>query len=357
MSRRSATAAAAATDEAPDLLSRTPIETSISEGNLAENPIFVLNASDAKPLRAGIDEKTGNKIRYPDKNDYKRTIELGTTEVNGRTCVKTLDIAAHQEFGYPTMFAYRLLLIVIDEAQRQGLQSPVVYINRHQLARRLGYKTLGKSLYEDIDNAFRALRSVQLEFRNAWYDKEGKGRVGQLKCTGLISEFTWDEEKQLEIPLPGEDADGVAKRNWVQLSSPLYKSLKDKYFSGIDLEYLNSLGSPLAQRLYAYLTKKNHERSEYSEGLKSLGVKLNLKKKAPSAIRDSLEPALELLMSAVKLDKGKPGQAVKPRRFLKGYSIDPEKQMVTVRFFDPTGEQVRQSLADARTRQALFPGT
>lgn len=327
-----------------DDIARRPAESAISEGNLAENPIFVLSNKDAKPpIGLGADGK-------PDLSEYTRSIFVGKSQLDGREIERSVTLKANPQFGFPTMFAYRLLIAIIDECRKTNFQSPLVYINRNELAQRLGNKKPGKSDYLDIQNALEAMRTLSLQFSDTWYDKK-KGQRGNILCEGLIAGFRFVDDRQATLPLPGFK--GIdPKRSYVKLSDVLFASLRENYFHGVDLDYMNALKSPLAQRLYAYLAKKDYRKQSYSEDIRLLASKLNLKKRSPSAIWDMLEPKksgrnagpLELLRRETRVDSdGK----VRPRRFLESWVADREKQMLTVYFYDEVRSQVASSLASA----------
>jgi hypothetical protein len=86
--------------------------------------------------------------------------------------------------------------------------------------------------------------------------------------------------------------------------------------------------SPLSVRLYSYLAKKDNARTIYSENLQGLAMKLNLKRKSPSAIYKCLAPALEQLAEATPT-----GQKNEARRFLESWTIPKDRAHLTVKFF------------------------
>ena len=85
------------------VLVRRPSESAGSEGNLAELPIWVLHSKEARP-----------KLN----SDYSKTIDLGTVlNEDGRALERTITITAAPKYGFPTMFAYRVLLAILQEGR------------------------------------------------------------------------------------------------------------------------------------------------------------------------------------------------------------------------------------------------
>jgi hypothetical protein len=89
------------------LIARRPAEAEICEGNLAENPISVLTNKEARPR---------------DKAKYGKAIQLTPMKIKGLTVERTVKLNASTEYGFPTMFAYRVLVAIIQGAHRSGLR-------------------------------------------------------------------------------------------------------------------------------------------------------------------------------------------------------------------------------------------
>lgn len=298
---------------------RRPVESAISEGNLVENPIFVLTNKEARPLG-----KNGEV--HP--ADYTRTLMITTSESSGHTVEKSIVISAHQKYGFPTMFAYRILIALFDEAKKKNFSDPVIHISRNELAKRIGYDIPGSKVYADISNALNALRTLNIEYRNTWYEKGSGRHPGKESCAGLISEYNFEDERLAEKPAPGSP---IQIGSWIRISDLIFNSLRAGYYNGVDLQYMNAVKkSPLAVRLYAYLAKKD-VRGVYTENLKGLAAKLNLKRKAPSAIYKDLAPALDLLASAMPV-----GKLDEQRKFIDTWKIPPDRSHLSVAFYRPS---------------------
>jgi len=318
--RRPRSAAVAAGGLSPLHSARRPVEAEISEGNLVENPLFVLSNKDARPK---------------DKADYVKVIPLGTIIAGNRAIERAIKLHASTEYGYPTTFAYRILLAIIELARRHGFQSPTVRTSRHQLARMLGYSAPGKLVYADIENACNALASVYIQFRGTWYDRATKASWQNRDGVHLLERVQFRDERQPALPgLEGTESGTIT------LGQALYASLRAGYFNGVDLKYLNALkGSALAQMLYAYLTKKDQGTRVLTRSLQELGLRFALRKRAPSALYDAFAGALDLLCTPLAASDGA------PRRFLESWSYDRDRGQITVVFFQGADAQPPAGLA------------
>jgi hypothetical protein len=315
-------------EPAEPILSSRPAESAISEGNLVENPLFVLTNKEARPL----DEN--GEIRLA---DYEKVVHIGLERVGTELAERRVVMNASPKYGFPTMFAYRLLLAVIQRAQQAGFGGPKVFIGRHEIATALGYSRPSSAVYADIENACFAMTAMTIEFGNTWYERREGHHRGRRGGAHLINEFDFQDERL------GGSAGG---RSHVTLGDLLFDSLRAGYFHGVDLRYMNALKSPLAQRLYAYLTKKDHQKLGYCEGIREIAAKLNLKKRKPSAILKALGPALDLLQREVPV-----AGSARPRRFIGDWRFD-ERLLLRVTFFREPAEQGQLVLAQLRSLAA-----
>ena len=255
------------------------IETSVVEGNIVEHPLFKLSNREAKPHH-GIG-KDGRLIQY--KEDYTCTYELGS----GARII----IEADMHHGYPTVFGMRVLLAILEHSRSLGFPSRRVPITRAEIARYLGMyegSRPGGYQFSYIVEAVRALQGIKIIFENTWYDTIKRMRTS-VAGEQIITGFNFDSK----------DCEG-----FVELGERFYESLKVGYRVGIDMDYINGLDSPTAQRLYVYLTKKDGEgRSSYTENMCSLAKKLPIANTKPNHILRTLEPALKLLEKPCKSGK------------------------------------------------------
>src|SRR5690606_23159682 len=119
---------------------RRVLEREVTEGNIAELPLFVLSNKEARPLIPTVDGKN-------DLSGYVREIVWGDAASKAE---RTIRIKANPHTGFPTMFAHLVLLALIDLALAQPNPGPRVLVTKHQLARRLGMRRPGKKDYQNI---------------------------------------------------------------------------------------------------------------------------------------------------------------------------------------------------------------
>jgi hypothetical protein len=295
-----------------------PRERTVVEGNIVEHPIWRLTNRQAKPLRNMIDEETGKVLvdkvtgkprQYPEPTDYTIEIDLGPVPEDARKR-RQLKVRASVHHGYPTVFAFRVLVVLIEKADSVGYVSQKVEITPTEIARGLGIDQPGGSRYDAIYAALNALEGVELCYVDTYYDISAKRVTPGRRTERLVKKSVFKatrEDPSPSLTLPGVEPAPVGKvvstpnidgtadpENYVELGDGLWASLTAGYRFGIDREYLNDLPTELSQRLYSYLAKKDRS-GRWEENLIGLGRRLGLSKLAPAHIREAVEPALVLL--------------------------------------------------------------
>ncbi len=334
---------------------RRPLESSIFEGNISELPLWALTEKHAIPRVKVRDEKTGVGRLVVNEKALIRVVTLPEkTLEDGSVAQPHVEITANALYGFPTMFAARVLAIVLERARQRPstfLESEVINISRYEIALRLGYKpsAIGRSTYESIERALDALMSTALHFRSSWYVKSSQKRANFVKATGLIAAYQfYDDRKERQAELPDLVPPDIS-RSYVRLSDVLLASLREGYYHGIDVDYLNSLSSPLAERLYLYLAKRDGDgRAVYKETLSLLATKVCIQATKPSKIWRDLELALKRLSTPLRLPTGT------TRQFLRSYRYDKESQTVEAHFFTKKHELALQAAGKQGT---LLPET
>jgi hypothetical protein len=255
-------------------------ETAVAEGNVLEHPIFKLSNKEARPHRGK--DKSGNYLRVEGDYTTQHVLSPGSRVV----------IEASIQHGYPTVFGMRVLLAIIEKSRSLGFPARRVPITMAEIARSLGEPEAGGRLYKLIKHAVATLNSLRLAFENAWYDTATKTTVMNTGAEHIITAYSLGGPKGG----PQQQLSFGYTEDFVELGERLFESLRAGYRIGVDLDYLNALRSSTAQRLYAYLTKKDGGgRAQYSENLISLAGKLPLGPRFPSQIRRIIEPALREL--------------------------------------------------------------
>jgi hypothetical protein len=142
----------------------------VVEGNIVEHPIWKLSNRQARPRRVMIDKETGKVLtdpkngrsrEYVDPEDYTQVIDLGP-DPSDRLRRRQLVIKADVHSGYPTVHAFRVLVVVVETAHALGYASQKVPITPTLIAKGLGVEEPGGTDYEAIYNSLDALENVQL---------------------------------------------------------------------------------------------------------------------------------------------------------------------------------------------------
>lgn len=198
-----------------------------SEVNFLVFPFFALS-------RKGLKNKT--------KTEYQEVIKRGDEKVE-----ITWRVTANAEFGYPGPLdreVHKAVEQIISETLQQHGQvdNPVALGSLYNLCKRMGVKR-GKAIYEQIRASLKRIRATSIESRGAFYSKASKRWVEDV--FGLYDRVIFEGS---ELPT-GE----VADTNYVFLSSWYLKSLNAFYVKPIDYQYLKSLRSKVASRLYEVL--------------------------------------------------------------------------------------------------------
>ena len=306
-------------------------EGSITEGNLAENPVFVLSNKDAFPK---------DKV-----NGYTKRISYPPEKVGDQWVDRYIEISASQEKGFPTTLAFRLLVALVSEFDQQSLAAKRagggetatrIKTSISRLERMLDLPKSGRSV-DTIKRALDSMHRTQISYRLTWYDKAKKGKA-TIGSSVLISGYQFPSKPQAGAASP--DVLG-----WVELGPELRESVNNRYVNGVDLHYLNTLGtSPIACKLYGYLSKKDGNRYEakvarafgrpgfdYSEETMGIALKLGMQVTRPSVVKTQLGRALKMLATPLRALHGDFHY-----KFLENWDLSGDPSKVFVKFAKQT---------------------
>jgi predicted nucleotidyltransferase len=181
-----------------------------------------------------------------------------------------------------------------------------------------------------------ALSDTVFEFRDTWYDRKVRSQHPGVRRIRLIVGSSFRPESRCQSDAATLLLSFAHQEQYVELGAELFESLKEQYRVLVDLDYINALPTDTARRLYSYLTKRDGKegdaRSEYSENLVSLAKKLPLAKTSPSAIRDTLEPALAVLSRPLEGSR---------KQFLTGFRFDGARAETKLTVFFGGGQSLR----------------
>lgn len=201
-----------------------------SEVNLLVFPFFAL---DRKSL------KTKTKTMYRDivtKGDQK--IEI------------LWQVTSNSEYGYPGLFdrkVHKAIEQIISEILRKNgrVKNPLPLGSLYNLFKKIDIDT-GGAQYKKIKEAFKRITTTSIESKGTFYSKRRKEWIEDI--FHLYERVVF---KGQELP-NGE----IADTNYLFLGSWYLQNLNSFYIKPIDYNYLQSLNSKIASRLYEILGVK-----------------------------------------------------------------------------------------------------
>ena len=297
-----------------------PTDRSLLAGaiNLIEAPIWRLDPRAVRP------EVSPGIIR---KSDYATEVTWRRNTKTGEVITYKVIIRAHQDYGYPTMLSCRIMLALVQEAGRRQYASRRLDVTMAHLCRWLEMPASGKA-YKLIADALLALEGADFEFHSSWFEMKKGSRVGSifpgLRTVKLVDKIALAPVSRHRSSAQEEDL-GLSA-SFIDLGEELFEHIKNGGAIPADLSYMNKLGTPVSQRFYTYMEKRSYGKDSYHERLVKLAERMPLEKRAPSAIRTSLEPACKRLMT-----RGPDG-----KRLLSGYKFFEPGDL------DPLGRVVRE---------------
>jgi len=199
-----------------------------SEVNLLVLPFFALWDKD---------------VRRKTETEYRAVITKGA-----RRLEIYWNVSANPKYGYPGPFdkkVHRAIEQIISELPLP-IRNPIPLGSLNNLAKRMGIPKAGGREYRKIKEALRRIVATTVVSKGIFYCKGTKEWVED--------EFHLYERvifKGMRLP-NGE----IADTNYLYLNSWYLENINARYVKPIDWRYYNSLGTPIAQRLYELLSIK-----------------------------------------------------------------------------------------------------
>jgi len=263
-----------------------------------------------------------NLIKYPfytlDHNRFKRIKSEYVEVKNGKTIIKSWEIAPEIKMGLPTIFDMKVFRIIEMHIYKNFMEkgkiiNPLDIGSIYQICKILEIEHY-RSNRKFIKEAIERLAFTSFKTKNTFYSKKGRTLLTQSIFHLFDHIFEGEELK-----------DGrIADSNYIYVA-PLYKnSIENHYFKLLDFSYIKSLNSGIAIRLYEVLgikfygiNKKNFDfiKYRYEKLCKILPVK---EQKYLSDIKRQLIPALKEL---------------KGTKFLEKYVLEKKGNKVFIKFY------------------------
>jgi len=188
------------------------------------------------------------------KKGLKKKLETEYRDVierEGQKIEVLWNVSANPKYGYPGLFdrqVHKAIEQIITEILRKDgkIENPICLGSLYNLCKKMGIKKFGGREYREIKNALERIRATTIKSEGAFYQKKKKQWIS--KSFGLYDGVVFKGE-QLE--------DGtIADTNFLYLGDLYLQSINSFYIKPIDYNYLQSLKSKIASRLYEILGVK-----------------------------------------------------------------------------------------------------
>ena len=188
------------------------------------------------------------------KNTLKNKLETEYKEViqkNGEKVEILWNVSANPKYGYPGLFdrkVYKVIeQIITDILKEKGkIKNPIPLGSLYNLCKRMNIENYGGVEYKKIKKALEKIRATTIKSVGTFYSKGVKQWVDD--SFSLYDRIVFKGKK-----LPNSE---IADNNYLFLGSWYLQSLNSFYVKPIDYDYLQSLKSKIASRLYEILGVK-----------------------------------------------------------------------------------------------------
>jgi hypothetical protein len=243
------------------------------EMNLAEFPIALLTDRIPKDQKEAV---------YQDEIFDERT---------GRTLARKLTIQAGN-CGLTTAIDDEVILALIQIAkEKNGFSNKKVEFSRFELINKLGWPNAGTS-YDRIELALDRWTSVYLKYENAWRDNRTKAWTSP-QGFHIIDTFKLNDSRtsgdQLEL-----------MSSYIIWNDVIFDSFQAGYLKPLDYDLCMGLRNSTAKRMYRFLDKRFHHKSDWLFSLKELAhehIGMGRHYEGPAHLKRNLQPAIEELES------------------------------------------------------------
>jgi hypothetical protein len=237
------------------------------EMNLAEFPITLLTDRVPKDQKEAV---------YQDEIYDDRT---------GLTLTRKLTIQAGN-YGLTTAVDDELILALIQLTKlKNGFTNRRVQFTRHDLLELLGWNGGGAS-YERMLLSLRKWTSVFLQYENAWRDN----RTKTWKSVGfhIIDKYELNDSRMI-----GDQLDLLP--SFIVWGEDIFESFQAGYLKPLDYDLCMGLRNSTAKRMYRFLDKRFHHKSDWTFDLKDLShehIGLSRTYEGIAQLKRKLEPAI-----------------------------------------------------------------
>ena len=255
---------------------RIPVDESILEGNLIELP-FISYYKEKEPLTAieyvwkdskGIEKKIevrGSKWGVPDEYCFDVLTALFRLHVKQNKCVE------------------------FDMEEKKWNMNKTIHFSLSELAREMGYKSLGKNVFDKLDIALEILNDTTIYNKagGSFLDVKEKEYLTTEKkeSTRIVTNYKSYRYSKLREGQKRINYREIKDMTSVVIDDFIYESLCNSYFKIFNYEEYRQLKMGIAKKIYLLLNKWRAKRKRIYLTWETLYQKIPLTDKKPEKYR------------------------------------------------------------------------
>ena len=221
---------------------KKPKEISLKENNIIDLPKIINSEVNLLVFPFFALERKNKKL----ETEYREVVKRGDKKIE-----IIWNVSANAKYGYPGLFdreVHKAIEQIISEILKEKgeIKNPIPLGSLYNLCKRMNIKNYGGSQYKKIKEALERVRATTIKSVGTFYLKEGKQWVDDN--FGLYERVVF---KGKELP-----ENKIADDNYLFLGSWYLQNLNSFYIKPVDYNYLQSLKSKIASRLYEILGVK-----------------------------------------------------------------------------------------------------
>jgi hypothetical protein len=198
-------------------------------------------------------------------------------------------IEGSKEYGLPTATDDSVILALIQLTKlKNGFACREVEFTRHELISLLSWPNKGQS-YDRISQSLHRVAGVTYHFENSWWDNRRKAWT--TKIFGIIDNVELNDSRETDT----QGALFTSRITWNQI---ILDSFQAGYLRSLDFQLAMSLKHATSMRIYRFMGKRFHLRSEWSFDLKDFAyehIGLSRNYEGGAQIARKLQPAISEL--------------------------------------------------------------
>jgi len=176
---------------------------------------------------------------------------------------RKVTITGSDAFGLPTPLDEEVLLAIIQLSKLQGFCSRRVHFTRHQLLQILNWAPNGQN-YARLEQAFNRWMGVTIYYQGAWRDRQTQSWVDESFHMLERVKIFRDEYRGIS---PDHGTGGTSYFEWNEV---VFRSFQNGNVKPLNYEFLLSIESSIAKRLYRFLNKRFYHGKHLEFELKAL---------------------------------------------------------------------------------------